>query len=217
MNDLTSKKDPKPYMDSLNFILDKYDLRGQKSPVNVIISRLGSLPRLFKNLGYKVGAEIGVEQGRFSKYLASENPNLKLYCVDAWLIYDGYRDNETREHMEGFYKTARQRLAPYNCHFVRDLSMNAVKRFADESLDFVYIDAVHDYKHVKEDIREWSKKVRKGGVVSGHDYVNGYPNGFPDNPYEVIQAVNEWIKENNISPLFLTAKDQSPSWFYVKS
>ncbi len=48
--------------------------------------------------------------------------------------------------------------------------MEAAEDFEDNSIDFVYIDANHGFKYVAEDLWEWSKKVRSGGVISGHDY-----------------------------------------------
>jgi predicted O-methyltransferase YrrM len=87
--------------------------------------------------------------------------------------------------------------------------MDAISDFEDSSLDFVYIDANHTYEAATEDIREWSKKVRPGGIVAGHDYVN-------TEGYGVIQAIHEHIQEKGIKTLFITSKDRSPSWFYIK-
>jgi predicted O-methyltransferase YrrM len=65
---------------------------------------------------------------------------------------------------------------------IRMTSVEASGIYDDESLDFVFIDAAHDYTSVKIDIRNWLPKVRKGGVLSGHDY-SWWP--------EVKQAVDE--------------------------
>jgi hypothetical protein len=200
-------------VDTLEFILKRYDIpKGQKSPVQLQRSRWASLTKLFKELNFTVGAEIGVERGRFSKIICQNNPQLKLYVVDCWQTYEGYRDHVSQERLDEFYLETKTRLEPFNCHFIRDWSMNAVKMFADESLDFVFIDAGHDYEQVKEDIREWSKKVKIGGLVSGHDYI-GKLHGIT---YGVIQAVNEWVEEMGISPLFVFNKDSCPTWMYVK-
>ena len=48
--------------------------------------------------------------------------------------------------------------------------MDAIEDFEDESLDFVYIDGHHGFRYVAEDLVEWSQKVKKGGIISGHDY-----------------------------------------------
>jgi len=68
------------------------------------------------------------------------------------------------------FEEAKLRLAPYKTTIVRKLSTDAAMDFGDESLDFVYIDADHSYNAVKEDIAAWAPKVRRGGIVAGHDY-----------------------------------------------
>jgi predicted O-methyltransferase YrrM len=49
--------------------------------------------------------------------------------------------------------------------------LRAADDFLDNSLDFVYIDAGHRFDDVVQDIIKWTKKVRKGGIISGHDYM----------------------------------------------
>ena len=199
-------------MDTLESILKKYRLTGnEESPIRLNCSRWKSLPRLFRKLGFTLGAEIGVEVGAFSKYLCQDNPKLKLYSIDSWSAYKDYGYGKSQNRQNSYYQRAQVKLAPYNCQIVQDYSMSAVRRFADESLDFVYIDANHDYKYVKEDIREWSKKVRRGGIVAGHDYYV-----FPSGNDGVVKAVDEWVRENNIKPWFIYNKEKTPSWFYVK-
>ena len=56
-------------------------------------------------------------------------------------------------------------------------------------MDFVYIDAAHDYNSVSNYVRVWTSKVRKGGIIAGHDY--GKDNEFPG----IYQFVNELINE----------------------
>ena len=207
-------------MDTLEYIYQRFRIdKAAKSPIGVIRSREGAFPILIKNLGFKVGAEVGVADGYFSGHLCNSCPNFKLYSVDAWKLFSGCRNNETQETMDRLYETARGHLAGLNCHIIRDTSMNAVKRFAPESLDFVYIDAAHDYKAVSDDIREWSKKVRVGGIIGGHDYMDPNFDGtdnYPKEIYDVKAAVNDWVKENNINPLFVLTKITCRSWFYVK-
>lgn len=188
-------------MNTLDYILNKYKLKKDEPRHELYRSRWGSLSVLFKELGFNLGAEVGVETGRYSKCLCTVNPNLKLYSIDSWEELDNKN-----------YNKAKKRLGPFNCQIIRDLSMNAVKRFADQSLDFVFIDAAHDYDSIKEDLAQWSKKVKKGGIVSGHDYNNG----LRGQPRGVKQAVNEWVRKNNIQPLFVFKKDGCPTWFYVK-
>ena len=49
-------------------------------------------------------------------------------------------------------------------------SITASRFFADASIDWVHLDARHDYASVQSDIRAWLPKVKPGGWLSGDDY-----------------------------------------------
>lgn len=159
------------------------------------------------------GAEIGVEQGKFSEVICQSSSNVKLYCVDAWQPYKAYVDHRRLDKLERFYWRSKKRLRPYGCTIIRKFSMDAVKDFEDCSLDFVYIDANHSYKNVTEDITEWSKKVKPGGIISGHDYIDHWSRG---ETYRVRPAVDDYVKLNDIKNLTIYAKDEFPSWMFIK-
>jgi len=91
--------------------------------------------------------------------------------------------------------------------------MDAVKEFDDESIDFCYIDANHSFSNIAQDIWYWSKKVRKGGIVSGHDY-REFPGKFGLDACHVKYVVDAWVKARNIE--LFTTKERTPSWFYIK-
>lgn len=63
-------------------------------------------------------------------------------------------------------------------------SEEKAKLYKDESLDFVFIDANHTYEYVKKDIEAWLPKIKKGGIIGGHDFNIFYWPG-------VVQAVTE--------------------------
>ncbi len=145
----------------------------------------------FAELGFTTGAEIGVSMGHLSEAMFKAIPNLKLYCVDVWMSYDGNRWAASQRRNDKYYRRACQKLAPYNSELIKDTSMNAVRRIPDGSLDFVYIDANHSYDYVMEDLINWTKKVRKGGIVSGDDYYNFRGAG-------VVGAVDDYTKAHGI-------------------
>jgi cephalosporin hydroxylase len=64
-------------------------------------------------------------------------------------------------------------------------SIEAAQRYQNGSLDFVFIDAAHDYENVRADILAWRPKVKVGGYLGGHDFILNYPG--------VIQAVHELV------------------------
>jgi len=218
-------------MDTTRYIEQKFSVNlDQKLPIELDASRFKELIALFRELNFKVGAEIGVAKGKYSKFLCRGIPNLKLYLIDSWRSYGEYvehHDIEGQTILDNCYKEAKERLAPYNCEFVRATSMDAVKTFEDKSLDFVFIDANHTFEYVVNDIAEWSKKVRPGGIVSGHDFWRSRQNTriMPElnDPKERIKlcqvkdAVESWTYANQIKPWFIVKNDNCPSWFYVKS
>lgn len=213
-------------MDTLKFLLESYRTKGQKSPITVYNSRNVSLTKLFRKLGFTKGAEVGVARGYFSRVLCQRVPNLKLFAIDAWKPWPRVTPEKEPNTLENEYVDAKNRLAPYNCKIIRDWSKNAVKKFKNESLDFVYIDGGHDYKSAAQDIKNWSKKVRTGGIVAGHDYISPKDllkklpqyssQHYNKANYDVKRAVNNWVKKKKIKHLFVFTKDLAPSWFYVK-
>ncbi len=147
-------------------ILDGIKLKGRG--VEIPDCSRDDLPEFFVEMGFRVGAEIGVYKGEFSEKLCKAG--LKIYGIDPWAVYDEY-DLNPQARQDFLYGHAQRILAAYpDCTLIRKTSMEAVKDFEDESLDFVYIDGHHGFKYVSEDIWEWSKKVKKGGIISGHDY-----------------------------------------------
>ncbi len=153
--------------------VDSLQLKGQ--PANIPDCDRNDLPRFFVEMGYRVGAEIGTATGKYAQKFCQAG--LKLYCIDPWKEYEDYKDANTSERLSSEYEGAKRRLESYDCTIIRKMSMEAVKDFEDGSLDFVYIDGHHGFKYVAEDLWEWSKKVRKGGIISGHDYF------IPARPY----------------------------------
>lgn len=160
------------------------------------------------------GVEVGVEQGRFSEVICKTNPGVKLFCVDAWQPYSAYVDHRRVDKLERFYRRTRKLLASYDATLIRKWSMDAVKDFADCSLDFVYIDANHAYEFALQDIQEWSKKVKPGGFVAGHDYLKA---SSPEREkfFNVIRAVDEFLENLDVE-LSIYAGDEFPSWMYIK-
>jgi len=126
------------------------------------------LADLLHDKEYKYGAEIGVFQGVHSKALLERVGLQILYCIDPWV---DYRMVKVRSGEHNYAETLKL-LEPFGnrVNIMRLASLDAVSRFQPHMLDFVYIDAKHDYVSVKDDILNWLPKIRKGGMIAGHDY-----------------------------------------------
>jgi predicted O-methyltransferase YrrM len=133
--------------------------------------------------------EVGSWKGRSSSFMAVEiirsGKQIKFDCVDTWLgSVELLSDNDVSNNRlyDVFLKNMLPVVEYYNP--VRLDSVTASKIYNNESLDWVFIDASHDYENVLADINAWYPKVKKGGIISGHD--------FPHGP--VRQAVTEKLK-----------------------
>ena len=102
--------------------------------------------------------------------------------------------------------------------------MEAVEGFVDESLDFVYIDGNHEFRYIAEDIYEWTKKVKKGGIVSGHDYFFT-KSGTNKAHWHVAYVLRAYIGAYGIENWFVLGRketikgekrDKWRSWMFVK-
>jgi hypothetical protein len=168
----------------------------------------------------KMGVEVGVAHGKYSEILMDANPDMKLYGVDPYTIYSGYKDYALLRTMATLKADAYVRLDRFpNYEFIEKFSLDAAKDFEDGSLDFVYIDANHADPYVTQDIEAWTPKVKKGGIVSGHDYA--ILNRGGPNEYKVISATNKYTRDHNIQLYIwgLQAKDGqkrdgSRSWMF---
>lgn len=102
-----------------------------------------------------------------------------IYAVDPYIGLDHDNFDNPSPLIENVVRPSKGVV-----EHIRKTSTDAAVMFEDASLDIVYIDAVHDYKHVSEDIRAYLPKVKHGGIIAGHDYNAKL---FPG----TIQAVDE--------------------------
>jgi len=153
--------------------------------------------------------EVGTWKGMSAAYMAVEiinsGKNIKFDCVDNWEYIEDLQNDIPKELYEDLYGTFLKNIEPVKhiINPIKELSWDGAKHYEDESLDFVFIDAAHDYISVKKDINAWYPKVKKGGVISGHDYSWGPT---------VRQAVDEFF-----NPLELKIQETEGCWVVVKN
>lgn len=158
-----------------------------------------------KNL---VGAEIGVFFGEHAWAMLENLDIKKLYLVDPYAIYPGYNaaafvmGKLIRAEIAA-HKLLKEKGFTKKIAWMRMESMEAPPK-VKEKLDFVYIDANHDYEFVLDDITYWARKVKKGGWVGGHDY-NESKSG-------VIRAVGQYGEEREGVEIMTADGD----WFFQK-
>ena len=113
--------------------------------------------------------EIGSYAGEAAVIFASYFK--ELTCIDPWS--NGYDDEDMASYqvpMEFVFNVWKKSTDSYkNIKYIRSTSKEAASKIKEDSLDFIYIDGDHRYEPVKEDLTLYFKKVKKGGIIAGHD------------------------------------------------
>ena len=179
----------------------------QIPPIRIKRFKREDLSFLLAELGLNVGAEVGVAQAIHALQMFEANPLLRLLCVDP---YTKYHWKHSQDLHEEHFQEAQDKLEDYDATFIRKTSMEAAKDVPDNSLDFVYIDGNHEFDYVMQDLIEWGKKVKPGGIISGHDYYRFRRAGVVDavDAYTKAHQVNEWFVCDEREVSFFWAKDE---------
>jgi hypothetical protein len=161
------------------------------------------------NLKDKTCVEIGVQTGVYAGTILAENPK-SLLLVDPWKHQPDsvYPQSDTSNvddvKFERYLQTVKSKFDnDPRVTICRAFSVQAAKLYKPESLDFVYIDAIHTTQAVTEDICAWWPLIKSDGWLCGHDY------SHPD----VAAAVNAFVKQNCLTLDFVTLENgPATSW-----
>ena len=165
--------------------------------------------------------EIGVQAGNYSaEIIAKVNPTAH-YMIDPYMPVksgDYIYDNANAQDNEILYTSVLDRfsrsLESKQSHFLRMTSAEALEHLPDEYFDFIYIDAMHYYDAVLFDLFSYSKKLKKYGVLAGHDYANHQ--NARNQKFGVIEAVKEFTDKTEFNLNMITWEDW-PSYFLSRN
>lgn len=175
-------------------------------------TQLGELLEHYGLKGHAV--EIGNAEGRHAQVLISQPAITKLYMIDAWQTLNQTGDGAySQAWHDNNWKEAHERVEPFKekAVFLKGLSSEMIKEIPDDSLILAYVDGDHSFQGCLNDLRDIYPKVKKGGIISGHDYLNMF--------YGVNQAVSVFLSENgySINDIHTTDEDGDTSmvsfWF----
>ena len=129
--------------------------------------------------------EVCSYMGESTMLFSSYNMFSEIHCVDPFEGYENYNEwhRYEWEFIENEFKQNTRFFNNITLH--KDFSYNIIDTFENETFDFIYIDANHEYEDIKRDIKLCLPKLKKGGVIAGHDYHKRWPG--------VINAVNELV------------------------
>ena len=119
--------------------------------------------------GFKVGVELGVQSGGFAGIMLNTWKSCdKYYLVDLWSQQNNYHDwaNVDNATQEKVMNDAKNNLKQWESKtvFIRNYTSAALP-FVPGLVDFIYVDARHDYCGAWEDMTLWWPKLRTGGIM----------------------------------------------------
>jgi len=148
------------------------------------------LSNYINSKGYKTGIEVGTAYGGCANHLLT-NCNLeRLICVDPYKYYPDMPGLFDQSDYDRLKRQTLKRLDVYQkVDFVwmdsKEAFWSLMRNSKGEYFDFVFLDGLHTYEMVKWEIEHYSKLIRPGGALIGHDY---------DTFKEVKKAVDEYCK-----------------------
>ncbi len=155
----------------------------------------------------EVGTYLGKSAAHMVERIRASSKRLYFYVVDTWdpAIYARWWEHSNDpprpwpvEELMGkslfdafLYATEKVGVSDGMVP-MRMSSSEAAKRFNDGSVRFAFLDADHQYGAVKADIEAWLPKVKPGGILAGHDYLDPLSDYHPLVAWPgVTRAVNE--------------------------
>jgi hypothetical protein len=117
--------------------------------------------------------EVGVWKGKSLSYLAVEiinsKKNITIDAIDLWPVILPGDETAPQEFLKN--------IEPIKdvIKVIKKDSIEASKDYENESIDFIFFDSDHSQNYATNEIIAWYPKVKKGGFIGGHDYVNLYP------------------------------------------
>lgn len=215
-------RQPQPSMTAAalnDYLIRKFSISPQRlrgpMPIEVPQFHRNDLAQLFAELGFKRGAEIGVAEGNYSEVLLKANPDMELLLVDPWGDYhENPQGKGSARHKFSYEETKRKTEQYKGARMIQATSMDAVRDIEWNYLDMVYVDGNHLFDYCVQDLIEWSKRVRSGGIVSGDDYYELDQKRWVGGG--VVDAVQAYTKAHRIPIWWLFAGHKSVDFMWVK-
>ena len=125
--------------------------------------------QLVSDRGYKNIVEVGTAYAGNVYHLLSTVNIAELICIDPYIFYPAMPGFICQEEYDTLHQFATDRLSPWpQAEICRMTSKEAINKLS--TADIVFLDGSHDYEDVSWECEHYSKIIRPGGVLSGHDY-----------------------------------------------
>jgi len=169
-------------MNELEALIQKNAYKTNHNIKNIKIGELGSWTGTSTSLFAKIAKENSGRVYAVDTFEGAETDNLQD-CANAFDIEKIFRNHLKAQKLEEYVEIYKGKTVELH------------DKFANDFFDVLFIDADHRYESVKKDIELWSPKVKKGGIICGHDCDVLLKNG--------IQSLYDHFKDVNYAGLHL--------------
>jgi Methyltransferase domain len=145
------------------------------------------------------GVELGVFKGEFTEQILRTVKPKMLYLIDLWEYNKDIHSanfDEKPDMIKNYEHVKRRYGRLRNVMIKKGYSDQELQQLADDSLDWIYVDADHRYEGVKKDLEMAIKKVKKNGIIAGDDYIEKQGWG-------VVKAVNELLETKQVEIILI--------------
>jgi len=145
-----------------------------------------------------VGCELGVFEGEFSQQLLNSGKFNKLYLVD---IFSGQASNFGKHYQDAsvLHDIVINRFSNNSSVEVIKSDSITFLRSTNIKFDFIYIDTIHSYDFLIQELEAAHAIIKSGGYICGHDYCLTFDG--------VIKAVKEFVDRYGYSIVSTTEND----------
>jgi predicted O-methyltransferase YrrM len=167
--------------------------------------------------GYKTFIEVGCKEGRTTGHILKTVPESRVIAIDPWIAQEATNDPTKETYADwDFSKIEAEFWANVGEHKDRCTMARATSEFASDNWrrysleplhDLIFIDALHDYEHVKQDIALWWPKVRVGGCLALHDFNHRWP-GVERAIAESFDLMHVGVAPDSVAFILKTSEDQ---------
>lgn len=173
--------------------------------------------------GPSVAVELGSWKGRSASFMGVEIANsgkkIDFYAIDHWHGSEGESAHSADPDVASgrLYDVFLENIAPVAAYVnpIRSHTALAADQFADESVDFLYVDASHTYEGVLRDLIAWYPKVKIGGTIAGDDW-----RFKSQGEYGVREAVLDFFGQASATIVLQPGSQPNqdwPQWLLVKA
>lgn len=149
-----------------------------------------------------IGCELGVFEGDFSQSLVDSNKFSELYLVD---LFSGSASNFGKHYPDASILNEYVKKKFQSHSSVKVVKQDSISFLQTSKInfDFIYIDTIHTYHHLIQELNSAHDCIKPGGYICGHDYCIEFMG--------VIQAVKEFSTKYQY-PVIVTTENDYPSF-----